>query len=397
MLTTDLLRYRIDERTITPRYLTRKHAAFYLGIAEDLIQLYRTHVGRRRKELETALSGRQNERANYKIVAGLAKILDKFAEFTPERDLDHAALREAVFDLAERHRPIVQKADLIHTIRLDTVLKEIASEVDLPPEMILRHLYGDLPDNHILRSFTWDLPAEDLLRRYNLALAQGILYRCVGMHVRLWDSYKAVFHYLKLARLMHQLRREGDGYVLTVTGPLSVFRQIRRYGIQMARFLPGLLLARRWQMAAAIQTEQGRRWFMLDQNCGLHSTYPRDEPFDSKVEEAFFRTFSKRAPDWRIEREGAILDLGDTVLIPDFKLVHKDGYEALLEIVGFWTPEYLKKKIDKVRRADCGNLLLAVHEGLNCSREDFRGEVVFFKTRVKVKEVMGVLERMRQG
>lgn len=276
-------------------------------------------------------------------------------------------------------------------------MKEIASEVDLPPEMILRHLYGDLPENQILRSFSWDLPPEDLLRRYNLALAQGILYRCIGMHVRLWDSYKAVFHHLKLARLMHQLQREGDGYVLTVTGPLSVFRQIRGYGIQMARFLPGLLLARRWQMAAAIKTEQGRRWFMLDQNCGLHRTYPRDEPFDSKVEEAFFRTFSKRAPDWRVEREAAILDLGDTVLIPDFELVHKDGYEALLEIVGFWTPEYLKKKIDKVRRADCNNLLLAVHEGLNCSREDFRGEVVFFKTRVKVNEAMGVLERMGQA
>lgn len=109
MLTTDLLRYPIEERTITPRYLTRKHAAFYLRVAEDLIQLYRTHVGWRRKELEAASSGRQNGRANYKIVAGLAKILDKFAEFTPECDLDHAALREAVFDLAERHRPVVQQ------------------------------------------------------------------------------------------------------------------------------------------------------------------------------------------------------------------------------------------------------------------------------------------------
>jgi len=39
-----------------------------------------------------------------------------------------------------------------------------------------------------------------------------------------------------------------------------------------------------------------------------------------------------------------IFDLGAQVMIPDFAIEHPDGRRAILEIVGFWTPEYLESK-----------------------------------------------------
>ncbi len=239
-----------------------------------------------------------------------------------------------------------------------------------------------------------EITPTELLRRYNLALAQGLLYRCFRMQVWVGDHYKTVFHYLKLAQLMHRIRKTRDGYHIVVDGPFSMFRRTQKYGVNLARFLPGLLLAERWRMSAEIRTEQGVRHFNLDQNCGLHSHYRKEHPFDSSVEEAFYNVFRRRKTEWEIERESEIVDLGDTVLIPDFRLRHPDGRSFLLEIVGFWTPEYLEKKLDKLRRAGRKDLIVAVNETLNCSKEDFRGPVLFFKTRVKVGEVLKLIEEI---
>jgi predicted nuclease of restriction endonuclease-like RecB superfamily len=64
-------------------------------------------------------------------------------------------------------------------------------------------------------------------------------------------------------------------------------------------------------------------------------------------------------------------------MIPDFRLVHPDGRSYLLEIVGYWRPEYLQKKFSQVRRAGCDNLILAISERLNLEKIDnkFNGKV----------------------
>jgi uncharacterized protein len=69
----------------------------------------------------------------------------------------------------------------------------------------------------------------------------------------------------------------------------------------------------------------------------------------------------------------------------------------LLEIVGYWRPEYLRKKFAQVRRAGRQDLILAVSERLNLERagvkrEDIPARVVWFKDRVLPKAVLDVLE-----
>jgi len=214
------------------------------------------------------------------------------------------------------------------------------------------------------------------------------------MHFTLRDSYKTVFRYLKLAQLIHKIEKVEDGYRIAVDGPMSLFRRTQKYGVNMARFLPGLLLAENWQMKAAVRTESGEKYFFLDQDCGLVSTYKKGHVFDSAVEEALYTQFSKRDTQWRIERESEVVDLGDTVLIPDFKFIHPDGRESLLEIIGFWTPEYLESKLNKLSKINRDSLIVAVNENLNCSKETFAGPVLFYKTRVKVKDILEMLEKV---
>ncbi len=52
-------------------------------------------------------------------------------------------------------------------------------------------------------------------------------------------------------------------------------------------------------------------------------------------------------------------------MVPDFRLVHPDGRTFLLEIVGYWRPEYLRKKFNQVRKSGRDDIILLVSERLN--------------------------------
>jgi hypothetical protein len=92
-----------------------------------------------------------------------------------------------------------------------------------------------------------------------------------------------------------------------------------------------------------------------------------------------------------------LIPLPGSVMVPDFRLVHPDGRSVLLEIVGYWRPEYLRKKFAQVRRARREDILLAVSERLNLERagvkrHDMPAQVVWFKDRLLPQAVLAVLE-----
>ena len=57
-----------------------------------------------------------------------------------------------------------------------------------------------------------------------------------------------------------------------------------------------------------------------------------------------------------------------TMIFPDFALRHRgDGRRWLLEIVGFWTREYVERKLARLRAAELPNLVLCLDESRNCA------------------------------
>lgn len=85
-------------------------------------------------------------------------------------------------------------------------------------------------------------------------------------------------------------------------------------------------------------------------------------------------------------------------MIPDFSFTHgQDGRRALLEIVGFWHPDYLRRKLAKVREAGRQDLILLVYESANVAKGAFEGasagEVLTFKRKPVLKDVLAAVER----
>jgi len=90
------------------------------------------------------------------------------------------------------------------------------------------------------------------------------------------------------------------------------------------------------------------------------------------------------------------------VIILDFRLVHPDGHSVLVETVGYWRPDYLRKKFDLLRKSGRTDVLLAVSERLNLERAgvkvaDFGERVIFFKGVLNPKVVLELAERLAQN
>lgn len=88
-------------------------------------------------------------------------------------------------------------------------------------------------------------------------------------------------------------------------------------------------------------------------------------------------------------------------MVPDFVLVDKDdeNRQIIIELVGFWHETYLKRKVAKVREAQCQNLLLLVYQGLKLTPDAFRdtaSEVIFFQQKPVIKDVMGTVEALAE-
>ncbi len=371
--------------------------------AADLIALLGQQVGTSRQAWHSALEAYEGTRVDYTVVRGLAKVLEDAAEFVPiATPVIPADLRARLF----ARGPAFAQPDLFHRQTRADLLAAAAAELALSPNQLEAALFADRPAEQRLASVGQVWTPDALIARYNLELARGVLYWSDAMQVEIHDSYKDFWKYLKLFKLMFWAEPlPKGGYRIALDGPISPFvSATMRYGRQFAAFLPALLLCDRWKLSASVRPPRSRKpqEYRLDPRSALTTHFKRSGEFDSRLEADFAAEFAAkfggRRGQWTLSREDEVILLGDTVMIPDFALTHrKSGQRVLIELVGFWTPEYLRRKVAKVRAAGRRDLLLLVYEGINLSPDrlaDVPGEVLYFKNKPVLKEVMAAVERV---
>ena len=391
MLPSDLLFSHKRGAQIYPRFLRPEQCVW----AERVLATIREHQHRTRGELQAALRALEGDSPDYRIVRGFAHLALNAAEFTlATGELEPEMLRREVFTLA------AERGGYGET-QAREVLEAIAPRYQLEAETLREALYADLPENHLLTALP-DFAPEQLVDRYNLAQAQGLLYSALCLrltaHRNVPGEYRRLFQHLKFHGLMYAVEGNlDDGYQIYVDGPASLFKQTRKYGLQMAIFLPALLRVSRWEMEAVLRRDDRDISYRVDSQSPLKPLTAAPPAYDSLLEEHFARRWEKLDTPWILEREVEIVDLKGTVFVPDFALRHPDGRVAHVEIMGFWHPDYLRRKLDKLRRAAMPDLIVAVSERLNVGADDFRdvpGPVLFFKGKLEPRTVLECLERL---
>lgn len=401
MLTSDLMRVGLRKGVIKPSYIKETHAKL-LELAADLIELHADHVEHTRGELDEALHNFVGAMPNFRLVRGLAKLLDRRTECETDSAMDPSELRTLVFERAAAAHPISREGTR------DALLDRLAEELEITRADIERGLFADLRSEQRVISFDPITPAE-LLARYNVSLAQGVLLRADSMTVniklrgRLSSArYRQLFRYIKFHQLLHTIEpRKGGGYTVTIDGPMSLFRHSGKYGFQMACFLPALLLCKGWTLEARVLWGKARKpyTFSLSADDGLTSHYRDRGVYLTEEEALFVDRFEARDSPWKLERGDILLKLGGQgLLVPDFRFKHaEDGREAYLEIIGFWRADYLSRRVALLAKKGPKNLILAVSDKLQTDKLDLSDlpiEVFFFKRVIRPKAMADVIERV---
>jgi len=385
-------------RAIVDR-LTQSTHSHYLRYAERMLAIYRNGKGRQRRQLHREIESLFADEPDCPIrrIQAFCKLLDDRSIFRTDSYGKAAKLRLKVFAEAARFHPLVEQPDRLFEHNETKIKTQLADELGLPWSEIEQSLYSDVMAYQTLERFEEYPSAQALLSRYNVAQLQACLYRAEKMTVIATDNLKTILRYAKLAKLMHDIVRLGpSNYRITFSGPASVLRRTRLYGVNFAKFLPALLACKGWRMTAILKTPwNGAARLNLSDKDGFTSHLLPPDEFDSSLEESLAGKFGPERDDWRLIREGEILHNHQKTFVPDFTFRHEDGTQVLLEIVGFWTPEYLSHRRETLKQFRHQKILIALPE--KSLREGARTSknVLVYKTTIKLKSLMEALERIR--
>lgn len=400
-----------------------------LPFLDRMVRLLRRVEGAPRGAVIELLRRQERRVRDARRLAGISKALVDGSRFRrPEGAEEAQDLRRAVYLARGGAWPPIEGDE-------DRPWEEVAHPLGLDAETLRERSLADRPDRAILaRAVSWDGTA--LLARYNLGLVQATLLDADALVYRARGGWKGVFRALRRARLMVEIVREGRrGYRLELTGPAAPFlARPQRYGVRMARIVPELLRAPGGRIEARVLVEGRVARLVVDGadpafhpylaergpgrgkpssgRSGDHRPPARRRPdrHDSVWEEDLAGSLRKRIEarratereGWTLAREDApVLLPGGAVFLPDFTLRHRDGREAWIELVGFWTPAYLEGKLRKLRGAGVPNLVLVMprqharaHPEWTEAVEALGYPVVWFTTRPRPRAVLEAAEQV---
>ena len=297
-----------------------------------------------------------------------------------------------------------QRGLALTDIEKTKIMEIVASRLGLSIQDMAEEMWSDMEDNMIL-SHIYKITPEQLIAWYNLSLMQTLLFNSTKLEFSVsgGSSWKRVLRDVKRLGLMYNLQqqqqqkeheqtndinsitniadcevpqRNNATIACSIDGPLSVFKLTDRYGTAIAKLLPSIVSAETWSIRAWIVRKTmsaGKKIYefemsnkesplLLDpyhdkeknnnlqrQDFSNYDTSSTSGYFDSSVEEKFARKFEQSATGWKLIREPDPLIVSDgKALIPDF-MIEKYDKKIYLEIVGFWTKEYLENKIHKIK------------------------------------------------
>jgi uncharacterized protein len=175
----------------------------------------------------------------------------------------------------------------------------------------------------------------------------------------------------------HAYSNYDNDVMCSIDGPLSIFKLTDRYGTAIAKLLPSIIVSKEWSIKALIVRKTatlGKKIYEFMTSGAESPDLPSesdifafnsniknrilektsssfsylDASFDSSVEQKFANKFEQLSNGWKLIREPDPLIMSNGKgFIPDFAF-EKYGIRVYLEIVGFWTNDYLVRKIQKI-------------------------------------------------
>ena len=404
MLPIELLRVRISSK------LNQIRPVFYdsqeknqLLLAVKLVKLFEQMgtEGVSKAKLDENILEIEAKYTDYKLVRGICHLLEQRCVYAlPGRTFPHGGNNNAMNAINLRRKIFEESSRNGYPATEDErkqILQKFATESDLTTDELEIAMWADLDKNKYLKNFESLSPLQ-LISWYNISILQSLLLNCVKLEFSVYGgfSWKKILRKIKQLGLMYFLYHENNleseanqqtrnqemvfnskkdkRVICTVEGPLSIVRLTDKYGTAMAKLIPLIIFTDIWSIDAIILRKSisgVRKTYRFqisnkdkdlplfdaskvqpqsESNMDSGSIYKNAiDNFDSIVEKKFMDKFLKFSIGWNLIREPDPLILSNgKAFIPDF-VFEKYGIKVYLEIVGFWTSEYLKRKLEKIK------------------------------------------------
>jgi predicted nuclease of restriction endonuclease-like RecB superfamily len=374
LLTADLVhvRRRGDRLQVVP--LADGDRPRALELAGVVVALVRAHVGLQREALLEAWSQVAVAPGAQRLARGLWKLALDACAFEENTSLDPVGLRRQLFLRAAARRRAGHPGDR------DGVLADLAREHGVSRDAIDEAMYADLPGAHVLRRADLPSPA-GLLAAYELQSHQAILLRATQLQARVWNArgsaYRALFRTLKFRRLLYRItasepRAHGrGGYAIDIDGPMSLFEQTTKYGLNLALALPAIMECDAWEVRADLRWGKERRPLRYHHEGGRASATSDDSAALPDEVATLLADLRQQNSPWAAAPSEAILSLpGVGVCVPDLEFVHRaTGQHVFLEVLGFWSRAAVWKRIEMAAAGLPVPVVFAVSKHLRVSEE----------------------------
>jgi hypothetical protein len=275
----------------------------------------------------------------------------------------------------------------------DDVLRRAATVLGISVEQVSEGLFADRVSERRLSAPIEEPSPYDVIDAHNFGLVQEFLLRSEEVVVHVGAHAAPVLRVAKQKGLMYSFALGPRGAVITLPGPVALFRQSVRYGRALARLLPSVAAVPDWSLEAKCLLGAKRARFEADALDPIVAGAVKET--DNLVERRLFNDFRRLGSSWSIAHATAPLQGTGFTFFPDFTL-DRGMDRVLIEIIGFHTPAYLEAKVDALRNAGLSSVLLCVDDTLACSERAnvTAPEIFHFQKRVEVGKLLRAIEQV---
>lgn len=268
MLPTEHLRVHRRGETIRPIYLGEENS-----MSKTLIAVYADHVGRRRGDLMEALSDCEDLGYDYRLVRGLASVLESRTIFAVGASVPPLTARSEVFKEAGT-RVVTTEADRVEA------LKVVAGKLGVEATQLDASLYADLEEEQKVVEFKAPSPGE-LNRFYNYVQTVALLAysRRITLSTEKRDEYLA-----SLAGALGNVEAPVGMGPNTVSVSMKPTNRISMRGSKVDELMARLLKVGGWTLEAVIHyPSNNKRQGMLTLSHDVHGGLLERDPAEEET------------------------------------------------------------------------------------------------------------------
>jgi len=182
-------------------------------------------------------------------------------------------------------------------------------------------------------------------------------------------SMRQLLKYLRFNKLLAKIsfdHNKRKPLFMQIDGPLSMFLQTQKYGLNLANFFPAVLHQPEWELNATVRIHKNRTYILqLDQSCGIRSHLRQFLAYVPEEIKMLSQQLAKKLPEWTLSSSNDFVNLsGENLCFPDYLLKHISGKKVQLELFHNWHSAPLISRLFHLDAQKEAPLLIGINRSL---------------------------------